>query len=73
MTTFGLFQPSKTIKLYITCLHYSYAITLCFLCDVIYQPNGCRANDITFVLPSNNRPNVDSIMEVLENKLGLNR
>ena len=58
---------------YITCLQYSYSITLCFPYDVIYLYAGCKANAITFVPPSNNRLNVDSIMEALENKLGFNR
>ena len=39
----------------------------------MYLPNGCEANAITFVLPSNNRLNVDSIIETSENKLGFNR
>ena len=60
-------------KLYITCLQYTYSITLHFLNDAIYLPDGCEANTITFVLPSNNRLNVDSIMEAPENKLGFNR
>ena len=63
----------KTIKkCYISCLQYSYSIRLCFLYDIIYLPHGCKANTITFVLPSNNKLNVDSIMEVPENKLGFN-
>ena len=60
-------------KLYITCLQYSYSCTLCFSYDVIYLPNGCKANVITFTLPSNNRLNIDSITEALEYKLGFNR
>ena len=60
-------------KLYITCLQYIYSITLCFPYDIIYLPNGCKANAIAFILPSSNKLNVDSIMEALENKLSLNR
>ena len=46
-------------------------ITLHFPYDIIYLPDGCKANAITFVLPSNNKLNVDSIMEAPENKLGI--
>ena len=52
--------------LYITCLQYSYSITLYFPYNVICVPNGCEANAITFVLQSNNKLNVDSIMEALK-------
>ena len=60
-------------KLNITCLQYSYSILLHFLYDIIYLPNGCEANAITFALPSNNQLNVHSIMETPESKLGFNR
>ena len=60
-------------KLYITCLQYSYAIELCFPYDTIYLPDGCEANAITFVLPSNNKLNVEAIIEAPEYKLGFNR
>ena len=55
-------------KLYITCLKYTYSITLHFPYNVIYLPNGCETNTITFVLLSINRLNVDTIMEALENR-----
>ena len=74
MTTFGLFSTLKNNKkFYITCLQYSYSLTLYFPYDVIYLPDGGEANAITFVLPSNSRLNVDSIMEALKIKLGSNR
>ena len=60
-------------KLYITCLQYSYTIKLCFQYDVIYLPDGCAANVITFVLPSNNKLNVEPSTEATEYKLGFNR
>ena len=60
-------------KIYITCLQYSYSVSLCFPYDINYLPNGCEANTITFVLPSNNGLSVNSIMEALESKLGFNR
>ena len=59
-------------KMYITCLQYSYSLTLCFMYDVIYLPNGCEAYAITFILQSNNRLNADSIMVAPKNKLGFN-
>ena len=49
-------------KLYITCLQYNCSISLCFLYDIIYLPDGCEANTIT-----------ESIIEDQENKLGFNR
>ena len=60
-------------KLYITCLQFSYSITPCFPYDIIHLPNGCEANGITFVLPSNNKLIVEPINETLEYKLGYNR
>ena len=60
-------------KLYVTCLQYNYSISLNFPYDIIYLPNGCEVNASTFVLPSNNQLNLDSIMEAPENKLGFNR
>ena len=56
-----------------TCLQHSYTIKLCFPYDIIYLANGCEANAITFVLPSNNKLNVEPSIEVTEYKLGLNR
>ena len=53
-------------KLYITCLQYSYSITLCFLYHIIYLSNGCKVNTIMFVLPSINKCNIHSIMEAPE-------
>ena len=41
-------------KLYITCLQFSYLLALRFPYDIIYLPDGCEANAITFLLPSNN-------------------
>ena len=60
-------------KLYIACLQYSYSISLCFPYDIVYLPDGYKANAITFVLLSNNRLNVNSMIETMENILGLNR
>ena len=56
-------------KLYITCLQYSYMIKLHFPYDLIYVPDGCEANAITFVLPSNNKLNVECTIETTEYKL----
>ena len=73
MITSGLFQPSRIItKLYITCLQFSYLIKLHFPYDIIYLPNGCEANAITFALPSNNKLNVEPIIETPEYKLSFN-
>ena len=41
-------------KLYITCLQFSYSLPQWFPHDIIYLPDGCEANAITFILPSNN-------------------
>ena len=71
--TLGYFNPPKQKKLYTTCLQYSYSISLHFPYNIIHLPDGCEANVITFVLPSNNRLNIDSIMESTENKSGFNR
>ena len=60
-------------KLYITCLQYNYLIKSHFLYDIVYLPNGCEANAITFVLPSNNKLTVEPISETAEYKLGFNR
>ena len=59
-------------KLYITCLQHSYFIKLYFPYNIIYLPDGCEANAITFVLPSNNKLNVEPIIETPEYKLGFN-
>ena len=69
--TISTLQNNK--KLYMTCLQYSYSISLCFQYDIIYLPDGCKANTITFVLPSKNCLNIDPIMEATENKLSFNR
>ena len=58
-------------KLYITCLQFSYAIKLYIPYDIIYLPNGCEANAIAFVLPSNNKLNIEFFIEAPEYKLGL--
>ena len=55
-------------KLYITCLQYSYLVKLCFSYDVISLPNGCEANAVTFVLPSNSKLNVEPIIKVPDYK-----
>ena len=59
-------------KLYITCLQYSYLIKLCFPNDIIYLPNGCVANAITIVPPSNNKLNAEPIIEAPEYISGFN-
>ena len=74
MIIFGQFPPFRILKkLYITYLQYSYFIKLYFPYDIIYLPNGCEANAITFVLPSNNKLNVEPIIKALEYKLGFTR
>ena len=60
-------------KLYITCLQCSYTIKLHFPYDIIYLPDGCEANAVAFVLPSNNKLNVEPLIEATEYKLGFNR
>ena len=68
----GTFWAISTLKnnkkLYITCLQFSYSLALCFQYDTIYLPDGWKANAITFVLPSNNQHNGDSIIKASENK-----
>ena len=41
--------------------------------DIIYLPDSCEANAITFVLPSNNKLNVEPTIKATEYKLGFNR
>ena len=53
-------------NLCITCLQFSYLIKLCLPYDIIYIPNGCEANAITFILPSNNKLHVEPISEIPE-------
>ena len=48
-------------------------IKLQLLYDIIYPPNSCEANVITFFLPSYNKLNVEPTTEATEFKLGLNR
>ena len=60
-------------KLYITCLPFSFTIKLHFPYDIIYLPNGYEANAIAFMLPSNNKLNIESSTEATEYKLGFNR
>ena len=60
-------------KLHITCLQFSYSLTLQFPYDIINLPDGCEANAITFILPSNNQLNVDSSIKASENRLRFNR
>ena len=54
-------------------MQYSYIIKLHFPYIIIYLPNGCEANAITFVLPSNNKLNIEPTTEKPEYKLGFNR
>ena len=61
---FSTLQDNK--KLYMTCLQYSYLIKLCFQYDILYLPDGCEANAVTFVLPSKNKQNVEPIIESTE-------
>ena len=71
--TFGLFQPCKTIKSFVTCFQYSNSISLHFPYDLVYLPDGCEASAITLVLPSNKRLNVNPMIKTMENKLGFSR
>ena len=48
-------------------------MNLHFAHDIIYVPNGCEANAITFVLPSNNKLNVEPSTEAAEYQLSFNR
>ena len=63
----GQFPPSMIIKRS-TSPVYSFSPY-----DIIYLPNGCEANAITFVLPSNNKQNVEPIHESPKSRLGFNR
>ena len=40
---------------------------------IISLPDGCDANAITFVLPSNNKLDVEATIDATEYKLGFNR
>ena len=66
-------QNEKPTFIYKTCLQYSYSTALCFPYDIIYLPDGCKGNTITFVLPSSNQLNIDSIMKAPESELGFNK
>ena len=46
---------------------------LCFPYDIIYLPDGCEANAISFLLPSNNKLHVKTPVESPQHKLGFNR
>ena len=59
-------------KLYTTCLLFTYTIKLCFSHYIIYLPNGFEANAISFILPSNNKLNVESSIEMSQYKVGFN-
>ena len=52
--------------------HFSYSIKLHFPYNIIYLPNGCKGNAIAFVLPSNNKLNIEPIIETPYYKLGFN-
>ena len=52
-------------RLYVTCLQYIYSIKLHFPYDIIYLSNGCEATVITFVLPFNNKQNVEPLLKHL--------
>ena len=71
MWAISTLQDNK--KLYRTCLQYSYMIKFHFPYDIMYLTNGCEANTITFVLPSNNKLTVEPTIEATEYKLGFNR
>ena len=60
-------------KSYITCLQFSYTIKFHFPYNIIYLTNGCDANTISFILPSNNNLNVESSIETPQYKIGFNR
>ena len=65
---FSQFLPSIMIQRFKSPV-YSFLIKLCFPFEIIYLPDGCEANAITFVLPSNNKLNVDPIDESGFNRL----
>ena len=48
------------IKLYITCLQFSYTIKLHFQYDIIYLPDECEANAMSSVLVPNNKLHIKS-------------
>ena len=71
------FWPISTLQdnkqLYIICLLYSYTIKLHFPYNIIYSPDGCEVNAITFLFPSDDKLNVEPTIEAPEYKLGFNR
>ena len=58
---------------YITCLQFSYTIKLHYPYYIIYLPDGCEANAMSFMLLSNSIPHVESSIKTLQHKLGFNR
>ena len=42
-------------KLYISCLNYTYPLSLKHPFDIIYLPNFCEASSDSFLLPSNDK------------------
>ena len=60
------------IKMYITCLQFSYPIKLHFPYGIIYLPDGYEANAISFWPPSNNKLHMKTPMESQHHKLGFN-
>ena len=50
-------------EIVIPCLQFSYTIKLHFPYDIIYLPDGCEANAISFILPFNNKLHVKTPKE----------
>ena len=55
------------------CLQYSFTIKPHFPCEIMYLPNSCEANAISFVLLSSNELNIETSIETTSYKLGFNR
>ena len=59
-------------KLYITCFQFSITIKLHITYDIIYLPDRCEANAMSFVLLCNNKLHVKSSIETPQYELGFN-
>ena len=69
----GNIHPLRCKKLYIICLQFSCTSKLCFPYDIMYLPDGCEANAISFLLPSKNKLHVKTPVKTPQHKLDFNR
>ena len=66
---FGSISTLHSDKRFTSCLQFTSLIKLHFPYDIVYLPDVCKANAITFLLSSNNKLNLESINES-PNQLG---